>query len=239
MQDNHSISEQEDFTNPFSFLSEEQFRKTKEEASFCQVPVNYFDTLSERIEAELPDLELAEQESFLLLLKKESVIAPPAYFEGLPEEIDSAIRLQQLQIGREEPFAVPADYFEWLPTLIQDRISETAPARFTLAGFKQLFSPRYWIAGMVAAALVMLLGIRLFNQPVLPATAPTAVALNDTDKKEVLDNLELYGFEESVVMDHVAAKNKTIEIPETAVDKRAEIDYLIDNNADLSTLSTE
>jgi hypothetical protein len=187
------------------------------------VPEGYFDSLADSIQAEI----------VLLQIKKE-VPESASYFEGLPVEIETAILLDKLAISKEEPMFVEADYFDWLPSRIQDRIiaSETRQTRFSW--LRQWLLPRYLLPASAGFILILLIGIRIFGfqgNATLPDTAQ--LNLTEKDKKEVIENLDLLGFDPGLVNEHLAGHaimgNASIE---NSTDKSAAIDYLIENNTD-------
>jgi hypothetical protein len=236
MQENQHINDAEDLSNPFSFLTPLQFEERKGKQMEYRLSDSYFEDLDSRIMERIEYMETTPAFSKAL---NEPQSVPSGYFENLGIEIETAIRLEKLGLSREEPFTVPADYFDWLPSLVQDRVSGSSRIRFSLSSLKALLSPRYWITGMVAAVVIILVGIHVFDSSPPAQHSAEAVALNENDRKELLENLEFYGFDESIVSDHIASKIKTAETAEASPDKKAEIDYLIENNADLNTIVTE
>jgi hypothetical protein len=195
------------------------------------VPADYFE--------ELPGIILSEIR--FGLIEKESVLkkAQSNYFEELPQEISSSLTLEKLQIKKEEPFAVPADYFDWLPSLIQDRILATNRAKLSWASLKAILLPKYVLPSALAFLLLVFIGIQVANQHALSIQPSAPIAFNEKDKKEVIDNFELYGFDESIVMDHASACRKPLEESAGPGDKGAAIDFLIENNADMNGISNE
>jgi len=166
---------------------------------------------------------------------------PKGYFDALENEIASSIITDKLQISKTEPFRVPVDYFEWLPAVIQERISKQKNAAFTLERLWALLVPKFWIPGLAVMVAMVMICIRVMDpgQPAALSAYAAETALNESDKKEVIENLEFYGIEESEVQDHIAVSVKAAEIAEISADKKAVIDYLIENEADLNTISTE
>jgi hypothetical protein len=195
------------------------------------VPDAYFDELGEAIQAEI---RLAQ-------LKAETAPEPAFYFEGLAQEVENRIILDKLSIQKEEPFAVPADYFEWLPSLIQDKIlAAQSKQRFSLAWLQQLLVPRVLVPAALSFVILVFFGIRLLNSGSdVPAVQTAQVTLTAKDKQEVKENPDLYGIDESTVIEHAATEEKTDETKPTSTDKEAAIDYLIDNNVDVSALNTD
>jgi hypothetical protein len=231
----------------FDNLSQQIAERIEEEELFASVPVfsqipkiNPFTVPSDYFE------ELPESIGSAILLdsigKKQAIPehVQPLYFEELTQDITSAISLENLQIKKEDPFLVPADYFDWLPSRIQDRILATKKQAFTWAWLQHLLVPKYWVPTAFAALLLVFIGIRIADQHSLTGNHPAQFALSEKDKKEVIDNFELFGFDENIVMDHVSAYyKKPADDPAVSSDKVAEIDYLIDNNADVSAVGSE
>ncbi|HXC04576.1 MAG TPA: hypothetical protein VNZ86_07470, partial [Bacteroidia bacterium] len=133
-----------------------------------------------------------------------------------------------------EPYPVPTDYFEWLPARIQDKLKTHTRAQNRFIWLFQSLRLRYLIpAGVVC--LVIALSLHFL----LPApTTAASLTLTDQDKKEVIENPEAFGLEESIVMEQVAAKGKFGEkaIPPEQTEA---IDYLLDNNVDINTLPAD
>jgi hypothetical protein len=168
---------------------------------------------------------------------------PSAYFEHLGDEVENAVRLERLQIEKSAPFTVPAAYFDWLPSTIQDRLKAVQAKQDPLAWLRQLLMPRYWVPAGLAMAVLVYISIRVLT-PSSNGTVATAAetALNETDVKEVLEDMELYGFDEGVVMDQASLadkSDKTTESSDNSADKKATIEYLLENNADINSISTE
>ncbi len=203
MNPNNHIEDNEDFKNPFSFLSGEKASEQKKEGERFDVPEGYFDALE--------------------------------------NEIACSIITDKLQISKAEPYRVPVDYFEWLPTIIQERITEQKKAAFTFERLKALLVPKFWIPGLAVVVIMLTICIRVMDPGQAAALSAYAAetALNEGDKKEVIENLELYGIEESEIQDHIAVSAKAADIADISADKKAVIDYLIENEADLNTISTE
>jgi hypothetical protein len=196
------------------------------------VPADYFE--------ELPDI-IGSAIRLDKIGKEQTILNPgqSLYFQELPQDIASAISLEKLQIHKTEPFAVPADYFDWLPSRIQDRILATKKQTFSWSRLQQLFVPKYWIPSGLAVLILVFVGIRIADQHSLSNPAYGQFAFSEKDKKEVIDNFELFGFDEGIVMDHVSACRKPTDDPAVSTDKGAEIDYLIDSNADINTVGAE
>ncbi len=260
---NHIGDEQEDLNDLPSFLP--GIRKE----AFSAVPEGYFESLSDRILDKIEDTELLESAPVFSQIPKVAPPAVPAnYFDELPEmifseirldeirkqsaepayasyfeqlhlEIESAVILEKLQIGKEEPFAVASDYFDWLPSVIQNRILENKKQAFSWTWLQQLLLPKFMVPSALAFLILVFIGIRLTDDKRMPSKDSGIFALNQKDKKEVLDNFELFGFDENIVLDHVSACRTSTDEPLVPNDKGAAIDYLMDNNIDMSTVGTE
>jgi hypothetical protein len=252
----------EDLSNPFPLVA-----KIGTEVGHG-VPANYFESLAGQIMDEIESQEILNAAPSLGSLKKEdpytvpegyfealagqiqseinlsktalkSPVLPDSFFEEQALQIESAIALEKLQLSKEEPYKVPAGYFEMLSGRIQDRTEGTREKRPVMGRIKQLVFDNYWIPASLAAVCVLLLGIRMFLAGPEIVSPAHDVALNEGDKKEVIDNLELYGFDDAIVLDHVSSKSKMIENTDASPDKKATIDYLIENNVDVNSISTD
>ncbi|MFI5148743.1 MAG: hypothetical protein ACHQRM_03355 [Bacteroidia bacterium] len=201
------------------------FLQQGKKADPYQVPERYFDELPDRILSEIR----------LDALRPMEQAVPELYFESLAADVENGIVLDKLSVNREAPYTVPADYFEWLPARIQDKLTSAPKSLPVLGRIRNLFRIPYLITG-AAACIVIILAIRILS----PATdQATSLALNDQERKEVMENPEAFGLEESVVMEHVAVKTKLNDKTTPVSDQNEAIDYLMDNNIDINTLPVE
>ncbi|MFY0652057.1 MAG: hypothetical protein JXQ96_08500 [Cyclobacteriaceae bacterium] len=107
--------------------------KSDKKAPF-EVPENYFDKLSAKIEARI---EAEESKSLVfdsLEIKKSTPFqVPEGYFDKLSVSIQEKVELEQaddfglefINLPKQHPFQIPNRYFEELPSIIQDRVIET------------------------------------------------------------------------------------------------------------------
>jgi len=203
------------------------------------VPDGYFDELSVQILSQI-NIHTA------LGITVNQVNASPSetYFDELASEIENAVILEKLEMRKEVPFAVPSGYFEQLSAQILDKINEPIQIQTRFGKIRHMVVSNYWMPVSLAAACLLLITLRIIAPPdagysPLSNVALNETALNDTDKKEVIDNLELYGIDEAVVLEHVSSKSKPAENTEASSDKGAAIDYLIENNVDLNSITTD
>ncbi len=215
----HIHDDAEDLSNLPGFLQEGK------KGLVYQVPADYFEELPRRIMSEirLLDLKPAEQP------------VPEHFFEELSEAIHHSIIIENLSISKEEPYQVPADYFDWLPSRIQDKIVTAPRVRFGLDWWKQWATVRILLPSALGV-VVLLICIR-FMAPA--ANTNESFALNEQDKKEVIENPEAFGLDESIVMEHVVNRSKILDKTSSSSDQNEAIDYLIENNVDLNSLPSD
>jgi hypothetical protein len=186
------------------------------------VPEAYFDSLTASIQTEI-----------LLLQIEKQAPESASYFEELPAEIESGILLDKLGISKEEPMLVEADYFDWLPSRIQDRIIENETRQTGFSWLRQWLLPRFLVPASAGFILILLIGIRIWGTGNTTAPEAAQLKLTEKDKKEVIENLDLLGFDPSLVNEHLASHSKINSAAiENPTDKSAAIDYLIENNTD-------
>ena len=237
------------------------FLRGKEMKVGQDVPDTYFGDLPGRIQDRIDDLILSEENPVFSSIPKpgnsfvsdeyfdemaagissgllpdnisESAEVPSLYFKELPGEIETAIRLESLNILKEDPFVLEADYFDWLPSRIRDRIQKSSFSEKILGRIGAWLNPRILIPAGLSFALILLIGIRSFYAPALPFRAPAALNLSEKDKSEYIENFELLGFEDGIVSEHLATAFNISTRPSQP--NGDAIEYLIDENTDLNT----
>lgn len=135
---------------------------------------------------------------------------------------------------RENPFSTPEGYFDDLSSRVISRIAEEKQVKQTV--WRSIFQPRTAIAAsLLAIGLAVATKYVFFNQtePKETATAEELFAqLSEDDLEGLSDEL----FMEDVLTEVVHEER----IPfENLDDEEAIIDYLMENNIDLMTLSNE
>jgi hypothetical protein len=230
------------------------------------VPVGYFEMLPDLIEDRIADILLMEQAPILSSIPKVNPFGVPdgyfeqlpdliraeillsemkhtetandsLYFRELPADISSAVILEDLNIQKTAPYPVPADYFDWLPSRIADRIAAQKETRFSWAGIYQWLQAKYLVP---AACMGIFIAFFVFNfsSEGSKTSSNDKITFSEKDKKDVLDNIDFFGFEEGLVMDHIA-QTRTVQHPAGATEQDATIDYLLENTDDPGAVSTE
>ena len=149
---------------------------------------------------------------------------PMNYFEALPELIEKRIAGMQLEgIPKENPFEVPANYFERLDSEIIDHVI----ASKTQKGF-------HWITQLVRPKLVVSFATIAFAVFVVFKVS----TLNKVDKysfseQEIANSNVLNDIDEGTIIETLYSETATNAIP-----KQGEMEkYLLDNNVDESQLT--
>jgi hypothetical protein len=226
-----------------------------------EVPAGYFESLSDRIRDRIELEELAPVfssilrpenptvpagyfkdlpgtiSSSLLLhsISKTMEEAPVNYFEELPADIENSIRLSHLEISKEAPYYTEPDYFDWLPSRIQDRIVQSTRPHPALAWFRQVLKTKYLVpAGF---ALLLLLGIRRLYTPAFSVLPVDKMSLSENEKSNVIDNFEFLGFDDALVNEHLSTDLANMEKP-TQTNNDA-VEFLLENNTDLNSSALE
>ncbi len=130
-------------------------------------------------------------------------------------------------IKKENPFQVPDNYFESLPSIIQERCIASQPVRKPWYTF--LLKPK--ISLSLGFALVLLVaGINFTNLNNTTPTAPQPLSQTDQAGFEVED------IDENILVDMIAS---TPALPKQETENTPEEEYLIDHNIELSQLINE
>jgi hypothetical protein len=254
----HTNDDAEDLNKVATFLT-----SGKNSEPF-EVPAGYFESLCDRISERIELDELAPVFStiarpenpeipagyfaglpdtigsgILLDSIRESTETPANYFEELPAEIENSMLLQQLNISKEAPFSTEPDYFDWLPSRIQDRIVESTRPHPAFAWFRQILQTKYMVpAGFI---LLLLLGVRIFFTPSISIAGTSSgaakMSLSENEKSEVIDNFELLGFDESLVNENLSAGISSLSKPTQT--KNDTIEFLLENNSELNLSALE
>lgn len=146
----------------------------------------------------------------------------------LDEEEIKALAPTLLSIDKYNPFEVPKDYFEELPTIVQERVIESAKKSNGLEWLFLLFRPRFAVP-MLVVLFVSIAGIYYINN-------------NSIKNVELVEELSLednlYYINENEILEHLTA-DASIENESLSEDDNSIENYLLENNIDESNLSNE
>lgn len=133
-----------------------------------------------------------------------------------------------LSIDKYNPFEVPTDYFEELPSIVQERViaSKNKPSYFE---WLFLFLKPRFVLPMLAIVFVSIVGIKYLNNKVEVKT--------ETSEDLSLED-HLYYIDETDIIDQLTA-DASVETESTSDDDNSIENYLIDNNIDESNLNNE
>ena len=144
------------------------------------------------------------------------------------EEEIKALAPTLLSIDKYSPFEVPKDYFEELPTIIQERVIESSKKSSGLEWLFLLFRPRFAVP-MIVILFVSIAGIYYINN-------------NSIKNVELVEELSLednlYYINENEILEYLTA-DASIENESGSEDDNSIENYLLDNNIDESNLSNE
>ncbi len=159
---------------------------------------------------------------------KVSFSVPDNYFDQLTLQISSKIeKISALEnkIG-ESPFTVPENYFENLPQQINQQISSSGKRFFWKEWLSVLLRPQVSLA---FASLLFLIWFTFKTQEVKTIDIPQSqLSLEDLNDSEYIQYLDEYSIIE------VLASQQEVSTSNSNTD--AYIQYLIDNNIDISQL---
>ena len=163
--------------------------------------------------------------------------ADDSYFDSFTSKLQNRIEDEEeikalaptlLSIDKYSPFEVPKDYFEELPTIIQERVIESSKKSSGLEWLFLLFRPRFAVP-MIVILFVSIAGIYYINN-------------NSIKNVELVEELSLednlYYINETDILEHLTA-DASIENESVSEDDNSIENYLLDNNIDESNLSNE
>ncbi len=182
------------------------------------VPEQYFDTLSERINAAI----------FIDDLKSKAAIhdqdVPSGYFEQLEADITTRISLEALNLPKQDGFAVPEDYFDQVSNNVLKKISQE---QSEIVKVRKLW-PNTLSRYAAAACLALICGLAVYlNQDSLSSTAGN---VNNTVSNTVLlvEDPMLWDIEEEVIMEQVDTRSSEYITNTSATSAELE-DYILDH----------
>ncbi len=130
-------------------------------------------------------------------------------------------------IGREQPFEVPDNYFRDLP----GRIMEQCEAREKKRSFIHILKPALSLAAMfVSVALIAYFAIQLIDQP----ESKTPYGKEDIAEAEYYDQY----YNQNELMENLQ-ENEAIQIEEDSEKTKEYIEYLLNEDIDYTTLINE
>ncbi|MDN3586806.1 hypothetical protein QWY86_09020 [Pedobacter aquatilis] len=147
---------------------------------------------------------------------------PVNYFEELTEIIETRIALEEINLPI-KCFAVPENYFETLQNRINVKIAaeETKPKEAKVIPLWK----RDFIKYASAACFVLMASFGVYfyqnNQSI-------ATSANQLQSAEMTNDLMLYDIDESTIIEHVEAQNKSIKTNVSASDTEME-NYILSN----------
>lgn len=138
------------------------------------------------------------------------------------------LNIPGLEKGKSNPFKVPANYFEELTPKVMSRIHEAETStKEESAGF-----PIWRLAGLGLATLVI--GLLIFN----PFSKPADLSSQFSEVAES-HSLEFLVAEADISIDDLLAADLIELEEESETDEDAYLDYLIENEIELSTIVDE
>jgi hypothetical protein len=147
------------------------------------------------------------------------------------EDLDEleAIAPELLSIGKSNSFAVPSDYFDELPTRIQERTQKPSSSSQITEWLLLLIKPRFAFP-MIVILFLAFAGINFMNKN-------AELNVPDPTNELTLED-HLYYIEESDIIDQLSEKmssdNSILSENENNIE-----DYLLDNDVDESNLNNE
>ena len=155
---------------------------------------------------------------------------PEGYFENFTDELLNALRLENLDLPKEDGFTVPEDYFDGLHKDIQLKLEPQETKVLRLHPYHRYF----FAAASVAAVVLIFFGLNWTS-----TETPTFNELADTDIEAYFDNNELglssYEIAEMIPVDEL----KINDILETQLNDDNVVDYLYENTNDFEELNLE
>jgi hypothetical protein len=134
-----------------------------------------------------------------------------------------------LSIGKSNSFVLPPDYFDELPSRIQERIQKPSNSSSITEWLLLLINPRFAFP-MIAILFLAVAGINFMNKnaELNATTPPNELSLED----------HLYYIEESDIIEQLTENMSSDNSIQSENEKNIE-DYLLDNDVDESNLNNE
>lgn len=135
-------------------------------------------------------------------------------------------------INKQNPFSVPSNYFDELPSLVTDYIRSKEKQIFIL-------NPAFAFSSLAVLSLMLLLAFFLFKKEV-PSSAENE--LSEMDIEQILSNPELYNINETVITEQLLASSIALEpVSEGAVETISdeEIKSYLEENTNDNTIINE
>lgn len=158
---------------------------------------------------------------------------PQNYFEELTERIETRIALETMPKA-ENAFAVPEHYFDTLQSRITDKIAALEPEKQPDAKKEEKVIP-LWRRNLVkyaSAACFLLMasfGVYFYQNG-------STNNVQQVQSAEAMNEQMLYDIDESTIIDHLEAQNKTQNIKTTSASDTEMENYILSNfsSSDLS-----
>lgn len=135
-------------------------------------------------------------------------------------------------INKQNPFSVPPNYFDELPSIVSDHIRSKEKQIF-------LLKPAFALSSLAVFSLMLLLAFFLFKKEV-PASPENE--LSEVDIEYIISNPELYNINETVITEQLLASSTTLEpVSQTAVEtiSNEEIESFLEENTNDNTIINE
>jgi len=159
------------------------------------------------------------------------------YFDSFAQKIQSRVdAFEEIKneapllsnIPKYNPFDLPADYFDELPTLVQQRCINERSKIPLIDWLLLIIKPRFAIP-VLSVLVIAFGGIYYMNNTVMQ---PETAALTD----EISIDEQLQDIDETIIIDELTAQVS----PETSESENDRIvDYLMENDVDEASLNTE
>jgi hypothetical protein len=139
-------------------------------------------------------------------------------------------------LKKENPFQVPENYFDSLGSRISDRIvANVSPQKVPAHTFVRLKPVMIYTASIAALALFIYLGVSFFSKDV---DHPALVA--QTSSQDLNEYAIISGIDEATLLENFPQETSTaVDSTEHIKNKDKIIDYLVNENIDISTIVDE
>jgi hypothetical protein len=186
------------------------------------------------------------------LRKEEPFRVPADYFDDLASKIlskcDNADEIKEIapllsEIPKYNPFTVPGGYFDHLPLQVQEKCIETRRSSWA-AKLAWLLRPSFFIPAAAAViAVVIAMVLMKENSPLVSESEMTAMNVSyDSNSTDAITEDALLGMDDAAVLESLwsdPATDITGDDHYLSANEEDIIDYLLDNNTDISSIVTE